>query len=73
MTIDFNRANLSMAMINIAINDAIAAVEEPEHNTRQYLGASSVGSECLRRTQFDWMVDAVHESRARYFPPGASF
>src|SRR5258708_29004730 len=65
MTLDFNKANLSAASISIAINDAIEAAEPPEENTRQYLGASGVGSECLRKIQFDWMVNPTHPSRTR--------
>jgi hypothetical protein len=63
--LDFNRANLSAAPISVAINDLIEAVEPPEENSRQYLGASAVGSECLRKIQFDWMVDPVHSNRTR--------
>jgi hypothetical protein len=29
------------------------------------LGASSIGSECLRKIQYDWWVDPVHLSRTR--------
>jgi len=63
--LDFNRANLSAASISVAINDAIEAAEPPEENSRQYLGASAVGSECLRKIQFDWMVDPAHSNRTR--------
>ena len=62
---DFNRACLSATPINAAINALIEAAAEPEINNRQYLGASSIGSECLRRVQYDWMVDAVHPQRMR--------
>jgi hypothetical protein len=63
--IDLNRANLSATSINVAMNALIEHAEPPEQNTRQYLGASSVGSECLRKIQYDWMVDAAHDSRTR--------
>jgi hypothetical protein len=63
MPIDFNRAHVSATPINTAINDLIETAAMPEVNTRQYLGASSIGSECLRRIQFDWMVDGVHSQR----------
>jgi hypothetical protein len=63
--LDFNRANLSAAPISIAINDAIEAAEPPEENVRRYLGASSIGSECLRKVQFDWMVDPIHLNQTR--------
>jgi hypothetical protein len=64
---DFNRVVLSAAPINTVINGLIeaAAAREPETNTRQYLGASAIGSECLRKVQFDWMVDATHPLRTR--------
>jgi hypothetical protein len=64
---DFNRACLSAAPINTVINDLIeaATVRTPEVNVRQYLGASSIGSECLRRVQYDWMVDPTHSLRTR--------
>ena len=64
---DFNRTIRSAAPINTAINDLIeaAAARTPETNVRQYLGASSIGSECLRRVQYDWMVNSEHSLRTR--------
>jgi hypothetical protein len=66
MTFDFNRANLSAKPVCVAINalteDAAAReIEEP----RRYLGASIVGTECLRQVQYDWQVDPVHPARLR--------
>jgi hypothetical protein len=63
--LNFNRANLSEAPISVTINALIEAAEPPEENTRQYLGASSIGSECLRKVQYDWMVEPMHPSRTR--------
>jgi hypothetical protein len=63
--LDFNRANISDSPVSVAINELIERAEPPEENTRQYLGASSAGSECLRRVQYDWMVDPQHTSRTR--------
>jgi hypothetical protein len=63
--LDFNRANISESPLSISINDLIEAVEPPEENVRHYLGASSVGFECLRRAQYDWMVDPQHPTRTR--------
>ena len=65
MTIDFNRACLSSKPISTAINELIERAEPPEENTRQYLGASRIGSECMRRVQYDWMCDSSHFSRTR--------
>ena len=63
--LDFNRTNVSTSPLSVAINELIELAEWPEVNTRQYLGASTIGSECLRRVQFDWMVDAVFPVRTR--------
>jgi hypothetical protein len=63
--LDFNRANLSEAPISVAINALIEQAEPREENARRYLGASAIGSECLRRVQYDWWVDPVHLSRTR--------
>jgi hypothetical protein len=60
---NLNRANLSERPINQAINDLIERSEPPSENWRQYLGASAIGSECLRKIQFDWMCDPVHPVR----------
>ena len=51
--LDFNRTNVSTSPLSVAINELIELTEWPEVNTRQYLGASTIGSECLRRVQFD--------------------
>jgi hypothetical protein len=62
---DFNRANISISAFSVAINELIERAEPPEQNVRRYLGASSVGSECLRRVQYDWLVDPQHPIRTR--------
>jgi hypothetical protein len=54
---DFNREILAAKPVNKRINELIEATAPPTPNERQYLGASSIGSECLRRIQFDWFVD----------------
>ena len=61
--LDFNRDNLAAAPISIAIDEAIERARPPEINTRQYLGASSIGSPCPRQVQFDWMCDPTHEGQ----------
>ena len=63
--LDFNRVNVSATALSVAINQLIEAAEPPEENIRRYLGASSVGQECLRRIQYDWMCDAEHPTRLR--------
>lgn len=55
--LDFNRPYLSSQSINQSINDLIERSEPPSVNDRQYLGASSIGDECLRKTQYTWFCD----------------
>ena len=43
----------------------IETAEPPSPNYRQYLGASSIGAECLRRIQYDWMCDPQFPARTR--------
>jgi hypothetical protein len=63
MLLDLNRLVLSERPINQRLNELIEAAEPPSPNYRQYLGASSIGSECLRRVQYDWMCDAQFPAR----------
>lgn len=63
--LDFNREYHATKPINISINERIERSVTLEANTRKYLGASAIGSECLRKIQFDWMVDPVHPARLR--------
>jgi hypothetical protein len=65
MNINLNRANLSERPINQEINSLIEQADPPGENFRQYLGASAMGSECLRKIQFDWMCDAQFPARIR--------
>jgi hypothetical protein len=53
--LDFNRVQLSEEPISVAINALMEQAEPPEKNAREYLGASAIGHECLRRVQYDWM------------------
>ena len=65
--LDFNRAIVSETPLNLAINELIEQAEPPEENVRQYLGASSIGSECLRKIQYDWLCDpAAPDADARH-------
>jgi len=63
--LDFNHAVLSDAPISLAINALIERAEPPEENRREYLGASIIGSDCLRKIQYDWMVNSGHLSQTR--------
>jgi hypothetical protein len=63
--LDFNRSNLSDRPINTLINELIEHSEPASENYRMYLGASSIGSECLRKVQFDWLVDPIFPVRTK--------
>jgi hypothetical protein len=53
--LNLNRANLSLEPINTAINAALERiVARTERPREQYLGASILGHECLRRIQYEW-------------------
>ena len=66
MTIDFNRPDLlSGRPINQMINELVERTEPLGKNTRQYLGASSIGNECIRKSQYEWMCDPVFPSRKK--------
>src|SRR6516164_7962571 len=63
--LDFNRSNLSDQPINKLVNELIEHAEPPRENYRQYLGASAIGAECLRKVQYDWMCDPVFPARIK--------
>jgi hypothetical protein len=65
MVIDLNRASLSERPINDLINQLIEQAEPPGENYREYLGASSIGSDCLRKCQYDWMCDPQFPRRIK--------
>jgi hypothetical protein len=65
MVIDLNRVSLSDTPLSVAVNAAIERAEPPEENMRRYLGASTIGYGCMRRIQFDWMVDPAHTTQTR--------
>jgi hypothetical protein len=74
--LDFNRENLATSTVNEAINALMdaAALSEQKEARRDYLGASAIGSECLRKVQFDWQVDSTHPARTkRIFSRGHMF
>jgi hypothetical protein len=61
--LDFNSADLSESALSTRINALIEAQAPPPENTRLYLGASSIGSECSRQVQFDWWLKSKHPVR----------
>jgi hypothetical protein len=63
--LDFNHANLSERPVNVLLNKLIERAEPQDENVRQYLGASSMGSECRRKIQYDWLCDAQFPARTR--------
>jgi hypothetical protein len=63
--LDLNRAIHSETPLSRALNALFEQAEPREQNVRQYLGASTIGSECLRRIQYDWLVDPTHPARLR--------
>ena len=63
--IDLNRANLSEKPISRLVNELIECAELPRENYRQYLGASAIGSDCLRKVQYDWMCEPVFPARIK--------
>lgn len=74
--LDFNRENVALTDVNQSINALLdaAALAEQREERRSYLGASGIGSECLRKVQFDWQRDSVHAARTkRIFSRGHMF
>jgi hypothetical protein len=74
--IDFNAANESASDFNKTVNELLnaAALAEEREARRNYLGASSIGSECLRKIQYDWRFDSVFPARTkRIFARGHLF
>src|SRR5271166_1273428 len=65
MMLDFNHEILSAQPVNKLINELIEAAEPPGKNTRQYLGASAIGSDCLRKIQYDWFCDPHFPARTK--------
>jgi len=74
--LDFNRENLASAVVHSEINALLdkAALSEQREERRTYLGASGIGSECLRKVQYDWQCDSAHPARTkRIFSRGHMF
>lgn len=80
--IDLNRANLSADPFNVSMNQIMdSACIAAQHEKRERrgvrnnsLGASTIGSECLRQVQYDWKVDVDFDARKkRIFARGFAF
>ncbi len=63
--LNFNRSNLADRSLNQTLNELIERAEPPRENYRQYLGASAIGAECLRKVQFEWMCDPIFPARIK--------
>src|SRR5215475_1277038 len=64
MTIDLNRRGEEAAKLTTLIESLLDAGVEPEP-LRDYLGASLIGDECLRKVQYSWLVEERHPARMR--------
>ena len=63
---DYYEPKLVDEPINVALNAAIARVMAGKAELpRPYLGASIVGSDCLRRVQYDWWCKPEISARTR--------
>ena len=68
MTLNLNRANLSIDPLNAAINERIEQASLIKHANdvpRDYLGASLIGETCLRKIQFEWLTSSKFSARVR--------
>lgn len=70
--LDFNRTVVQALAASDAINATIDAAQTAEERARrEYLGASSLGHDCLRKIQLDWRRPVSHEARTlRIFERG---
>jgi hypothetical protein len=65
VTFDFNRITLCDEPISLLINELIERAELPSENHRQYLGASTIGFECMRKIKYDWFCTARYAARIK--------
>jgi hypothetical protein len=61
--LDLNGVSSSTSPLSEQLNRLIDQVMPRQKNTRQYFGASSIGSECARRVQYDWFCDPAYAGR----------
>jgi hypothetical protein len=64
MVINLNDASLSGKPINKLVT-ALIEQTAPSEDRRKYLGASSIGTDCLRKVQYNWMCDPVFSVRSK--------
>jgi hypothetical protein len=65
MTINLNRGGFADRPLNQTLGVLIERAQPPSVNYRLYLGASAIGSDCLRKIQYDWMCDPVLPARVK--------
>jgi hypothetical protein len=66
MAYDYYEPRLADEPINVALNEAIERVAAGKAGLpHPYLGASIVGSDCLRRVQYDWWITPALDARTR--------
>jgi hypothetical protein len=63
--LNLNRSNLADRALNQTLNELIERAEPPGKNYRQYLGASAIGDDCLRKVQYNWFCDPQHPVRIK--------
>jgi hypothetical protein len=64
--LNLNRASLSLEPVNVALNDAIErAAAATAELPRPYLGASIIGDDCARKTQYSWWCAPTLAARTR--------
>lgn len=70
--LDFNRSHTKALVANAGVNAAIdAGLQAQAREGRDYLGASSLGHDCLRKIAWDWRRPAAFEARTlRIFERG---
>ena len=75
MAYNYYEPKLADEPINVALNEVIERVMASKAELpHSYLGASIVGSDCLRRVQYDWWCKPELDARTRaIFAPGHYF
>jgi hypothetical protein len=74
--LNFNRSNIAETDTSKLINGVLdaALLSEEREGKRPYLGASGIGSECLRKVQWDWERTSVYPAKTkRIFERGHLF